>query len=244
MPAFSFSAPSISVEQEQAERAALSETDRAQIQLDLYGPRTTSLDETGTNTIDLEAEITRRGIEIMHETIQFNIPDNEKIAFLTAQETCPDLVANESSLSTFLQCENNDPWAASKRLVQYWSMRRELFGSKCYLPLRLNDGAMADDLDYLSKGIIYIMAPDIHGRLVIFFDRVRCTPRVIPQESLLRCSFYTMCVAATIVNQQLRRAKYASRTEGHQLVLARFGMILLSNLRVGLPFMCSSATPT
>jgi hypothetical protein len=232
MPAISLSAPSISVEQEQAERAALSEADLAQIQLDLYGPRTTSLDEVGTNTVDQGEEITRRGIEIMHETIQFNIPDNEKIAFLTAQETCPSLVANESSLSTFLQCENNDPWAASQRLVQYWSLRRELFGSKCYLPLRLDDGAMTDDLEHLSKGIIYIVAPDIHGRTVLFFDRVRNSPRILPRDSLLRCCFYAMCVAAATVNQQLEQAKEASRNEGHQRVLASIGMILLCNFRV------------
>jgi hypothetical protein len=195
MAAFCFTAPVLTEIEEKAAQDALSPEEREQIRRDMYGAECSS-----GSPRDAE-----RGVQIMHETIESTIPLPEKEAYLKAVSSCPEVVESESNVREFLRSEQYDPWAAVQRLLRYWTLRQELFGpSKAFQPLKL-DGAMTNDVEYLRKGFVYTLAPDQHGRPVLFVDRVRITTNVVPRKSLARCLFFVACVAAADVNRSQPR---------------------------------------
>jgi hypothetical protein len=197
MPAFCFTAPVLTESEEKAAREALSPQEHEQIRQDMYGHTSSAASQQYDDG---------RGMQIMLEAIETSIPISEKEAYLKAVCVCPHLVERESSFWVFLRCENHDPWAAAQRLVQYWTLRRQIFGpEKAYLPLTL-DGAMADDIQYLQKGFVYTLPSDQHGRPVVFIDRVRVNAKVVPRECFARCVFFVACMASTQVNRDRGKA--------------------------------------
>jgi hypothetical protein len=191
MPAFCLTAPVLSESEEQAARDALSPQEEEQIQRDMYGP---------IEGLDNSCKGDESGIEIMRETIETAFPLPQKEAYLKATSQCPELVENESSMRVFLQREHYDPWAAAQRLLEYWNLRKELFGPvRAYQPMTLKE-AMAEDLETLWKGPVYNLPPDRHGRPVLFIDRIRMTAKVASRESLARCVFYVASVASAQLN--------------------------------------------
>jgi hypothetical protein len=99
MTGFSFSAPRISLEDEQCERDSLSEEERQKIQNDLYGLSVDLKDET---------EEMRQSAPRLMQRALVEIPVEEKSEYLEALERCPGLVAQEAPPLSFLRCDDYD----------------------------------------------------------------------------------------------------------------------------------------
>jgi hypothetical protein len=149
---------------------------------------------------DSESTPNDRLLDMMNEIIDTTIPLEEKKSYLLVKDSMPELIEKESNMLDFLYCENDNPWAAAHRLVKYWSIRHQLFGTKAFVPMTLN-GAMIDDVDYLAKGFVYAMDSDRYGRPIFFIDRIRSAKDIVPRPAALRCCFYALNVVASIVNK-------------------------------------------
>lgn len=184
MSTFISSAPIITPEDEQAERDALSEEERGRLHQQIYGGEP-EVKETG--------EMVQNGLVMLHEALE-RIPDLQKLAYLEVLERAPLLVERESDPVAFLRCETYDAWAAARHLVAYWDTRKKIFGPTRAFVAMTQRGAMAEDMEYLHKGLLLMLPDDRHERSVIGLDRVRCTGAFAPRASVVRCAFYMMQV--------------------------------------------------
>jgi hypothetical protein len=225
MSAFTFTAPVITEQDVAAEWEAMSESERAQILAEKYGEHRSLTDSVGeVATAEDETKNHQDGLKIMMDAIQAS-SSSDKEAYLQAVQQCsPELLRRESNFEHFLACEKHDPWAAARRVLLYWTVRRELFGKVCYQPLTL-EGAMKDDVEYLKKGFMYLLLPDCHGRPVLFADRIRMTKRVVSRTVMARCLFYTCVTAALQLYQDLGH-------NVHQASDSNSGLVVLLNIRV------------
>lgn len=104
----------------------------------------------------------------------------DKVAYIKAKKTAPDLVLKESNPSWFLRYEKNNPWAAAKRLALYWQERVKIFGpNRAYLPLdTTGEGALSKEtIEYHFTGFVSRLPNDSQGRAVILHDparKIRC----------------------------------------------------------------------
>jgi hypothetical protein len=190
MSTFSFTAPSISPEELQAEREALPPEERQKIHNDLFGKEQSELDEFADAGISpaLMESLT----VMMQDALDSGIPDQEKEAYLEAVALAPDVVTKESSAQMFLRYTNYDPWAAARGLISYWEMRKEIFGAdRAFLPMTMS-GAMAENREHLDKAIVILLGSDRHARPVVLFDRIRSSKRYVQRNSVLRCVFYVL----------------------------------------------------
>jgi hypothetical protein len=209
-------APIVTLDDEQAEREALTEDERQTIHKEIYGVED-EIKETDT--------MVERAVLILQEALH-EIPDEEKQAYLEALERVPLLVERESDPISFIRCEKYDAWAAARRLVAYWEVRKKLFGSdRAFLPMT-QTGAMAEDMEYAEKGSTTMLPDDDHGRPVVCWDRVRSMAAVIPRASALRCGFYFFQVLSE--QERAQKGGYVvminyrvSRAAGHDVYLKR-----------------------
>lgn len=229
MPAFGYTAPTISKAEEMAERDALTTEERQLLQDEIYG-------RTVTATADLDFESSEKnddhnsimmtaGIQMVHQAIEA-LDEPDKVAYLEALEHVPALVQRESSVPAFLRATKFNAWAAARRVVDYWSTRKLLFGpNRAFLPMTL-DGAMLDDVPYLQQGVVLVLPRDKQGRNVVFIDRVRCTPDVVPRDAVVRCWFYALqTLSETVVDQTrgyVTLSNYRVRILTFFLVWSRF----------------------
>jgi hypothetical protein len=136
-------------------------------------------------------EMLENGVVLLRQALQ-DIPDTEKAAYLEALEIAPLLVERESNPVAFLRCEKYDAWAAARRLVEYWDVRKKTFGAeRAFLPMT-QAGAMAEDMEYVEKALFVMLPDDDHDRAVFHWDRIRSTRSVAPRDSVIRCLFYLM----------------------------------------------------
>jgi hypothetical protein len=101
------------------------------------------------------------------------IPAEDKVAYLTALEACPTVVAREADPMRFLRATDYDPWKAAQRMVGFWQMRSQIF-ENWTRPLNcLESGALSDDARNLLKQGLWVLAPqtDSKGRGVVYYDR-------------------------------------------------------------------------
>jgi hypothetical protein len=196
MSAFTFTAPTITLQDEMEEREALTEEERNIIHEDLHGS-----EQEATET----DELLKNGMLLLHEALEA-IPEEEKIAYLEALERAPQLVERESKGIIFLRFERYDAWAAACRLVAYWALRKKCFGpERAFLPMT-QSAAMAEDTEVLRKGIATISPDDKHGRPVFHWDRIRATgPH---RDSVRRCLFYVLQALMEQDNAQRRGCVY------------------------------------
>lgn len=186
MPAFSFTAPFITKEEEKAERVLLSEEEEKRVEQDLFGG-------------DRDDEPQKDAEEINHSLEQMQVfidslSESDKQAYLEACSRAPGLVATESDPFKFLRCCQFDPESASKRLVEYWRVRRDLFGEhRAFLPMTLGQ-AMEADRTALEKAVVQILPDDSFGRPVLFWDRIRSNKSVIQRDEVARIHFYMLHV--------------------------------------------------
>jgi hypothetical protein len=194
MSAFSFSAPIVTPDDEQAEREALPEKERQRIREEVYGVED-EMEETDT--------MVEKAVLLLQEALD-EIPDVEKQTYLEALERAPLLVETESDPIRFLRCEKYDAGAAAHRLVSYWEVRKKIFGpDRAFLPMT-QKGAMAEDMVYSEKGFSTMLPDDDHGRPVACCDRIRSTAAVAPRASVLRCTFYVQQVLSEQERAQKR----------------------------------------
>jgi hypothetical protein len=186
MSSFTFTAPIVTAEYEREEREELTDDEQQNIYREVYG---------GERLLTETDAMLENGITILREALE-GMPDSEKVAYLEALERAPQLIERESAPVSFLRCEKYDAWAAARRLVEYWSIRKKVFGAeRAFLPMT-QSGAMAEDMEYLEKALIVVLDDDEHGRSVFSWNRIRCIRSVVPRDSVVRCSFYalqTMC---------------------------------------------------
>jgi hypothetical protein len=100
-------------------------------------------------------------------------------AYYEAQQQCSQLIEQESPVSSFLIVTNHNPTLAAHRLLKYWQVRRELFGSvRAYKPLCVIDaehGGLDENDLLLFSSASYVLLPrkDQCGRSIIAVDRSR-----------------------------------------------------------------------
>lgn len=190
MSAFSFTAPFITKEEEKAERVSLTEEEEKQVEQDLFGCDCSNEPFVNEDTNEID-----HGLEQMRIWIDSVIDESpEKKAYLEACSRAPELVATESDPLKFLRCCQFDPESASKRLLEYWKVRRELFGhDRAFLPMTL-DQAMEADRAALEKAVVHVLPDDKYGRPVLFWDRIRSNKSVIHRDEVDRIHFYMLHV--------------------------------------------------
>lgn len=172
MPVFSFTAPHITPEEEQQERQNLTEEMKVELEQDLYGDY---LDINDNDDVKETDEFLAQKIQEMEEELA-RIPPNLLKDYTEAKRRVPELVQTESDPIKFLRCEQYNATAAAKRMQLYWKMRRKCFGDgRAFLPMTMS-GAMLPDMAVLESGIFGILPSDVHGRGVLFFDRIKAIP--------------------------------------------------------------------
>lgn len=97
MPAFSFTAPHVTLQQEMEERESLSEQMRQEIHNDLYGVE--QPDEWKH-----PANVTPEMVELLEQAME-ELPDRQKKEYVNARERSPKIVHSEADPRLFLRCE-------------------------------------------------------------------------------------------------------------------------------------------
>lgn len=100
MPAFSFTAPHVTPEQEREEQESLTDEMRQQIHEDMYGSNQTALDESAFDASD-------EALEGLFQAIE-RLPPRQKKEYMDAMDLVPKLVQEESPPELFLRCEKSD----------------------------------------------------------------------------------------------------------------------------------------
>jgi hypothetical protein len=144
-----------------------------------------------------ETEAMRKTIrEAVRESLEL-IPHDDKADYLEAIEKAPFLVETESDVLKFARAENYDPWAAARRLIAYWKVRKHHFGERAFLPMtQTGNGALThEDIVVLKSGPVVILPSDDKGRHVHYSDRSRLidkSPETL--QARCRCLFYLLTI--------------------------------------------------
>jgi len=121
------------------------------------------------------------------------IPLSERLDLAEATRQAPTLVQNESNPCNFLWCENYNSEAAARRLIKYWKTRRELFGSRAFLPLTTASpyGALSEeDLAAIDSGFLLQLPKTGDGQAVLFFDYEKMKATSHATDARVRAFFY------------------------------------------------------
>ena len=171
---FSYSAPTVSAEQLQAEYEDFTDEECKALDDDLHGHPDSFLSDPPADNV------LKRSIALFQAALD---EIAEKEAYLEAMERDPELVERECNRIAFLQVAKWDPWAVAQRYVNYWQHRKQLFGEDRFLlPMRLTNGALTnDDLQLLRRGLLLTSPNDEAGRCVIVLNRVKIKPRGRPE---------------------------------------------------------------
>ena len=100
MPVLSFTAPVITPEFEQQERAALSQEELQAIDDEMHG--------RSSNLLPESEEMRQSAAALLHQEL-LGIPDREKLAYLEALERNADVVDQETDPVAFMRCERYNP---------------------------------------------------------------------------------------------------------------------------------------
>ncbi|KAL7569316.1 hypothetical protein ACA910_016859 [Epithemia clementina (nom. ined.)] len=181
---FTFTAPIVSEEDEKRELEELSEREAAALRDDVYG------NHSHHNSTTIPDRVYSEGIRFVEEAID-SMEDSKKEAFVTARKLLPDRLDKECPFRAYLDYTNFDVWKAADLIVNYWTLRRYVFGSqRAFMPMTL-DGAMAEDKECLADGVMMHVEDDDRGRPVHFYDRVRMDTRSeAARKMFLRVFFY------------------------------------------------------
>ena len=150
-----------------------------------------SMPEEDALLISLEQEISHIQLE-------------EKEAYMEAIELAPQLVELESSPRLFLMANKFAPERAAMRLINYWELRRWLFGERAWLPLTATgNGALClDDVRLLKTGFCVLLdETDTSSRGIIHFQ-VPLTKLESDCMAMVRVIFYVLTVAIERPNIQ------------------------------------------
>lgn len=158
MATFSITCPRVSEEQDRKEWQEMSESERREIESDLYGvargdagdssngtsvsslPSCSSLSQESSHSLSPvlleEQQNIEAALEEMQLYINVSIGLSEKAAYSIVQEKNPALLQRETPLINFLRAERYNIWQAASRLVSYWQHRADNFGwDNLHLPM-------------------------------------------------------------------------------------------------------------
>ena len=138
-------------------------------------------------------------------TAMRQLPDAARSAYLEALASAPSVVERESNKNVFLRACDFDVVAAAHKLATYWTKRKELFGSRAFLPLTLSgeDALTQDDIVLLHSGSIAVLPDDVNGNGVVCLDRSRLLEgQNTNRQSRLRGVFYLASVLSRIEKTQ------------------------------------------
>lgn len=147
------------------------------------------------------------------------IPASESQAYRYASSQCSNTMQLEEANPRWFWLEGGDAWSTAKQLVCYWNERVALFGSRAFLPLRLEqrpspsraieDAPIGDlagastttmsalqdeDLVILHSGAFQVLPDDKQGRTVFFIDQSKL-PLQASANARLRAVFYLLIKA-------------------------------------------------
>mmetsp|Transcript_1052 Transcript_1052/g.1326 ORF Transcript_1052/g.1326 Transcript_1052/m.1326 type:complete len:299 (-) Transcript_1052:209-1105(-) len=170
---FSYTAPAFSEQELKNESENLSEQEKREIHLDLYGQRKPFLETADFVTSKLE-ELEQQLLSI--EDIG---------AFALAKERCPDYVNGNDFRLLFLRKTMFDVKSAAEHIVNYWNLKVEIFSEeKAFRPCSEAD-LEDDDVEALRRSTISILPKnDKNGRAILFTIRKSWHYRC--RESFLR----------------------------------------------------------
>jgi hypothetical protein len=133
----------------------------------------------------------------LEEALDF-IPADDKVDYSHAKDRVPYLLELESRPDRFVACEKMDPWAAARRLVNYWERRKMLFKNKAYLPMNLTgEGTMGlTEIELANSGVLLKLPNDKDGRVMMFFDQIGLSKKEYTNESWMKCLFYWLQIAS------------------------------------------------
>jgi hypothetical protein len=197
MSAFSFTAPFWSAADEQSEWESLTPAEQRQLYDDLHGR---------AEVIVEHPDDVARGCALVQSALD-TMDATETADYYEALQKAPAIVQQESSHAMFWRCTSGNAWEAARRLVEYWTVRKQLFGERAYLPCALGGLLNEEDVTTLGKHLIAILPDDASGRPVLFWDRIRSVDSVASRQSIVRCMFYNMQVMAERTDAQ--RSGYA-----------------------------------
>ena len=79
--------------------------------------------------------------------------------------------------------------AAATRLVEYWKQRKAFFGVEKAFQAMTMEGALSEDLEVLSKGMMMILPSNEAGQAVLFFDGA--PSEILPRNKVVGICFAT-----------------------------------------------------
>jgi hypothetical protein len=126
----------------------------------------------------------------------------------------------------YLKFLDYDAAKAARRIVDYWSVRAELFGPRAFLPLLLTGrGALsAEDLEVFRTGSLMLLPRTSAGAPVLLYDPARLTTvAVTDKDKRMRCLFYWLSAVSETDGTLVSLSVYNSRTR-----MATFDPRLLS----------------
>lgn len=118
MSAFTFTAPIITPDDERRERAALPPDILQRYEQEIFGT---------DKEVHETQNMVQNGLLLIQGALD-GIPLDEKQAYVEALERVPQLVERESPRIAFLRATHYDAWAGARRLVDYWTYRKKIFG--------------------------------------------------------------------------------------------------------------------
>ena len=149
-----------------------------------------------------DADIQRLDIELT------KIDPSLKDAYLQACLQCPAEVNSRDRKAAFLEREDLNAQRAALRLVAYWQLRLDTFGSqRAFLPMTI-DGAIRDDVaDMIQHCVIHVLPlTDTSGRALLFYQPSRRNLAAFPLEQEGRALFYLF--DSLTVDPTIRRAGF------------------------------------
>mmetsp|Transcript_13136 Transcript_13136/g.28514 ORF Transcript_13136/g.28514 Transcript_13136/m.28514 type:complete len:502 (-) Transcript_13136:168-1673(-) len=134
-------------------------------------------------------------LEALDEIIEA-IPFGKKSSYLEAVAKCPELVGDVQKTAVLIR-DRLEEEAAAKRLVEYWALRKYVFGpAKCFLPLTLA-GALRDDISAIASSFISILpTKDAFDRTIVHFNWSKLEPAKYSISGMVRAMWYVFHAAS------------------------------------------------
>jgi hypothetical protein len=202
MSVLSITAPQFTSEDERLEQETYTPIELDAAQNDILGH--TSLKDHNDDDYDdddddppLEEEEQEHVLQQALQQALQEIPVEEKDAYLEAMERVPQLVDLESPPHLFLKAEHYEPWAAAERLVNYWELRRWLFGDRAWLPVTStgNGTLCEEDVELLKTGFCTLLDEDDASHRGVICFQVTRHKLEYDRMAMVRVIFYVLTVA-------------------------------------------------
>ncbi len=160
--------------------------------------------EESRSVDSVTADVTKSTIKHMRTALS-RIPNKNKAAYLEALNRSPGIAQQESLWESFLRFTNCDPAKASTMYVNYWAVRKELFGDRAFLPLdQTFEGALErKDVTVLQTGYLMQLPCVESGESVLYCDGTKLQ-KSTSSLSRARSKFYMLSIMSENVISQTK----------------------------------------